>query len=355
MKKFMLFAAMASVVLTSCVNEDMEVMESASKKAISFDMPVMKPTRAQLGEIIGTAYPTNESFKVYCKSYTADAYAGWESAAPYFDADGETVSKSGTQWTTTTPHYWPELGNDLVFAAYSPADAAGNYSQTNAGLQIDDFTTAAANSQYDLMYTARVTGKNKGNNGDAAVSMVFKHALTSVVFSAVAADDKATYKIKSLTVNGPIVTSGDFNQNITTSTGTDGTPVWTPAAATDMTYGILSGADDADDVSVANSGVMLTGNGSAAEAKSALLLIPQDVDGTTTVTIVYDKTTADGTLESTATVKLSDFKTGGAGIDEWVMGNRYVYNIIFGANKPIHFSPSIEADWATTTLDFTIQ
>lgn len=350
MKKFMLFAAMASVVLTSCVNEDKEAMESASKKAISFDMPVMKPTRAQLGEIIGTTYPVDESFKVFCKSYTG-AYAGWESAANYFNANGETVSKSGTQWTTTTPHYWPELGNDLVFAAYSPADAAGTYTQTDEGLQIENFTTAAANSQYDLMYTARVTGKNKGNNGDAAVSMVFKHALTSVVFSAVAADDKATYNIKSLTVNGDFVTTADFNQNIATAADIDGTPVWTPDPAATTSYGILSGAN----VAVANSGVMLTGNGSAAEAKSALLLIPQGVNPDATVTINYEKTTTDGTLASSATVKLSDFKAGGASISEWVMGNRYVYNIIFGANKPIHFAPSIEADWTTTTLDYTIQ
>lgn len=350
MKKFMLFAAMASVVLTSCVNEDMEVMESASKKAISFDMPVMKPTRAQLGEIIGTAYPEAESFMVYCKSYTG-AYAGWEGATNYFDANGETVSKTGTQWTTTTSHYWPELGNELVFAAYSPADAAGTYSQTNAGLQIDDFTTAAANSQYDLMYTARVAGKNKGNNGDAAVSMVFKHALTSVVFSAVAADDKATYNIKSLTVNGSFVTTADFNQNIETATELDGTPKWDLGAAATTSYGILSGAA----VSVNTSGVMLTGNTSDAGVKSALLLIPQGVNPDATVTIVYEKTTSDGTLESTAAVKLSDFKASGASISEWVMGNRYVYNITFGANKPIHFSPSIEADWTTTTLDYTIQ
>ena len=346
----MLFAAMASVVLTSCVNEDKEVMESASKKAISFDMPVMKPTRAQLGEIIGTTYPEAESFKVFCKSYTG-AYAGWEGAANYFDAAGEVVSKSGTQWTTTTPHYWPELGNELVFAAYSPADAAGTYKQTDEGLQIEDFTTAAANNQYDLMYTARVADKNKGNNGDAAVPMVFKHALTSVVFSAVAADDKATYNIKSLTVDGNFVTTADFNQNIATAAELDGTPVWTLDAAATTSYGILSGAN----VAVANSGVMLTGNNSTAGTKSALLLIPQGVDPNATVTIVYDKTTGDGTLESTAEVKLSDFKASGASISEWVMGNRYVYNIIFGANKPIHFSPSIEADWATTTLDFTIQ
>lgn len=350
MKKFMLFAAMASVVLTSCVNEDMEVMESASKKAISFDMPVMKPTRAQLGEIIGTTYPEAESFKVYCKSYTG-AYAGWEGATNYFDENGEVVSKDGTQWTTTTPHYWPELGNELVFAAYSPADAAGTYSQDNKGLQIDNFTTAAANSQYDLMYTARVAGRNKGNNGDNAVSMVFMHALTSVVFSAVAADDKATYNIKSLTVAGDFVTSGDFNQNIATAAEFDGTPIWTPDAAATTSYGIL----DAANVAVDNSGVMLTGNTSTAGVKSALLLIPQGVDTDATVTIVYEKTTSDGTLASSATIKLSDFKKGGTSITEWVMGNRYVYNIIFGANKPIHFSPSIAADWTTTTLDYTIQ
>lgn len=350
MKKFMLFAAMASVVLTSCVNEDKEAMEVSSKKAISFDMPVMKPTRAELGEIIGTAYPEAESFKVYCKSYT-DAYAGWEGAKKFFAEAGEVVSKNGTLWTTTNAYYWPELGNNLVFAAYSPADAAGTYTQTNAGLQIENFTTAAANNQYDLMYTARVAGKNKGNNGDSAVPLVFKHALTSVVFSAVAADDKATYNIKSLTVDGDFVTTADFNQNITSATGLDGTPVWTPDAAATTSYGILSGAN----VAVANSTVMLTGNGSAAEAKSALLLIPQGVDADATVTIVYDKITAGNTVEYTAAIKLSDFKAGGASITEWLMGNRYVYNITFGANKPIHFSPSIEADWVTTTLDYTIQ
>lgn len=350
MKKFMLFAAMASVVLTSCVNEDKEAMESASKKAISFDMPVMKPTRAQLGEIIGTAYPEAESFKVYCKSYTG-AYAGWEGAANYFDADGETVSKTGSQWTTTADHYWPELGNELVFAAYSPDDAAGTYSQDNKGLQIVDFTTVAANSQYDLMYTARVAGRNKGNNGGAAVSMVFKHALTSVVFSAVAADDKATYNIKSLTVDGDFVTTADFNQNIATAAELDGTPVWTRDPAAPTSYSILDAANVAVDNSVV---VMLTGNTSTAGVKSALLLIPQGVDPDATVTINYEKTTSDGTLASSATIKLSDFKDGSTSITEWVMGNRYVYNITFGANKPIHFSPSIQANWFTTTLNYTI-
>lgn len=350
MKKFMLFAAMASVVLTSCVNEDKEAMESASKKAISFDTPVMKPTRAELGEIIGTTYPEAEKFKVYCKSYTG-AYAGWEAAADYFDPAGVLVSKNGTQWNTTpTTYYWPELGNDLVFAAYSPADAAGDYTQTDAGLQIVGFTTAAANNQYDLMYTPRVNGRNKGNNGNDAVDMEFKHALTSVVFSAIATDDKATYKIKSLTVKGNLVTSGDFNQNITSATALDGTPKWTNKGTSTVSYEILSGAA----VSVDNSGVvMLTGKDSDADVKSALLLIPQAVKGT--VTIVYDKTTGSKTLESTATINLFDFKEGGADVNKWDMGNRYIYNITFGANKPIHFDPEVEANWNDVDLNYTIE
>lgn len=352
MKKFMLFAAMASVVLTSCVNEDTEVMESASKKAISFDMPVMKPTRAQLGEIDGTTYPGAEIFKVYCKSYTG-AYAGWESAANYFAAAGENVKKNGTQWNTiTNTYYWPELGNNLVFAAYSPADATGTYTQTDAGLQIDDFTTADANSQYDLMYTARVADKNKGNNGDAAVPLVFKHALTCVVFKATKTDADATYKIISLTVNGKVSTTGDFNQNILTPAELDGTPVWTPATATDKTYSILSGKD----IDVKQAGTYLTGVESADGASTALLLIPQGVDDNTTVTITYTKKTGSNTLDATATIKLNDFKNGSGNPEKtWAMGNRYVYNITFGTNKPIHFSPSIEADWKDVALDYTIE
>ena len=123
----MLFAAMASVVLTSCVNEDKEEMESASKKAISFDMPVMKPTRAA-GEIDGTTYPTGETFKVFCKSYTS-TYTDWTTYADYFAAAGEDVAYNNvsSKWSTATVHYWPELSNKLAFAAYSPAAASAHH------------------------------------------------------------------------------------------------------------------------------------------------------------------------------------------------------------------------------------
>lgn len=352
MKKFMLFAAMASVVLTSCVNEDMEVMESASKKAISFDMPVMKPTRAA-GEIDGTVYPTTETFKVYCKSYTG-TYAGW-TGGDYFAAAGEDVAFDGSEWSTATVHYWPELGNKLAFAAYSPAAASahGTFAQTNTGLTITGFSTQddVAN-QYDLMYTPRVVDLDK-NSAGTDVPLAFKHALTSVVFKATKTDADATYTIKSLSVNGLVSTTGDFNQNIPNAADTDGTASWTNlATATDKTYNIL--ADKTIDV--AQAGTNLTGAGSTAGAATALLLIPQSVvDADPTVTITYTKTTGSNTLDATAEIKLIDFVDGSSNkVETWAMGNRYIYNIIFGANKPIYFAPSV-ADWTDVALSYTIQ
>lgn len=351
MKKFMLFAAMASVVLTSCVNEDMEVMESASKKAISFDMPVMKPTRLA-GEIDGTTYPTTETFKVFCKSYTG-AYTDWTAGADYFAAAGEDVSLTGGNWSTTTVHYWPELGTKLAFAAYSPAAASahGTFAQTQTGLTITNFSTQddVAN-QYDLMYTPRVIDKDK-DDAATPVPLVFKHALTSVVFKATKTDAGATYTIKSLTVNGKVSTTGDFNQNIPNPEDVDGTADWTPETATAKNYSILTSKT----IDVAQAGTYLTGVESADGASTALLLIPQGVDANTTVTITYTKTTGSNTLDATATIKLVDFVDGSSNhVTTWVMGNRYIYNIIFGANKPIYFSPSV-TDWTDVALSYTIE
>ena len=352
MKKFMLFAAMASVVLTSCVNEDMEVMESASKKAISFDMPVMKPTRLA-GEIDGIDYPTNETFKVFCKSYTG-TYTDWTAGADYFHPAGETVAYTGGNWSTTTVHYWPELGNTLAFAAYSPATASadGTFAQTNTGLTITDFSTQDdVAKQYDLMYTPRKINLDKDDAG-SPVPLGFKHALTSVVFKATKTDAVGTYTIKSLTVNGKVSTTGNFNQNITALDPLDGTATWTPAATTAKTYSILSGKNI--DVAQTPSSTDLTGAGSTAGASTALLLIPQGVDANTTVTITYNKKTGSNSLDATATIKLRDFVDGtSAPVTTWAMGHRYIYNIIFGANKPIYFNPSV-ADWTDVPLSYTI-
>jgi hypothetical protein len=181
--------------------------------------------------------------------------------------------------------------------------------------------------------------------------MAFKHALTSVVFKATKTDATATYTIKSLTVNGEVSTTGDFNQNIPTPADLDGTASWTPAPATNMTYSIL--ADKTIDV--AQAGTALTGVGSTAGATTALLLIPQGVDANTTVTITYTKTTGGNSLDATATIKLVDFLDGtSAPVTAWAMGHRYIYNIIFGANKPIYFAPTV-TDWTDVTLDYTIQ
>ena len=313
-------------------------------------MPVMKPTRAA-GEIDGTVYPTGETFKVFCKSYTG-TYTDWTTYADYFAAGGEDVAYNGSKWSTATVHYWPELGNKLAFAAYSPADAAGTFAQTQTGLTITGFSTENnVAHQYDLMYTPRVNELDK-NDAGTDVPLVFKHALTSVVFKATKTDADATYTIKSLSVNGLVSTTGDFNQNIPNAAALDGTASWTNlATTTEKTYSIL--ADKTIDV--AKAGTDLTGANSTAGASTALLLIPQGVDVNTTVTITYNKKTGSNSLDATATIKLNDFVDGSsAHVTTWAMGKRYIYNIIFGANKPIYFNPSV-ADWTDVPLSYTIE
>ena len=200
-------------------------------------------------------------------------------------------------------------------------------------------------------YTPRVIDLDK-NSAGTLVPLAFKHALTSVVFKATKTDADATYTIKSLSVKGLVSTTGDFNQNIPNAADLDGTALWKNlATATDKTYSILS----AKTIDVAQAGTYLTGVESADGASTALLLIPQGVDANTTVTITYTKTAGGGSLDATATIKLVDFVDGSSNhVTTWAMGNRYIYNITFGANKPIYFAPSV-TDWNDVALNYTIE
>ena len=358
----MLFAAMASVVLTSCVNEDKEVMESASKKAISFDMPVMKPTRAA-GEIDGTTYPVDETFKAFCKSYTG-TYTDWTTGADYFNAAGEDVALIGGNWSTTPVHYWPELGNKLAFAAYSPAvlgnaAAATQITRTDAGIQIADFVSEPqSDKQYDLMYSQTVFDRNKSNNASSAVSLKFAHALSSIVFSSQKSDAAVGYKITDLEVTGTFVTEGDFNQGIVGSTSAENvyteteSPVWSDLKTSSVIY---DPTFNAFEVPAATPEIFTQGT-------SAILAIPQGVPTDAKVIVTYEKTTNNTTTEHVAEIFLKDFKKAAAegvtvadGIDTWERGKRYVYRIAFGENQRIYFEPSV-TDWVQEpTLIYTIK
>ena len=355
MKKMLLLAAFAGVALTSCVNEEITNVEQA--QVMRFDVPAMSKTRAKVkGEINGVHYDKEEDFKIFSKIYKG-AFTGWSTSTgikDYFSAAGDVATNEGNgsrYWSTATTYYWPDAEYSLAFAAYSPAvltTAPENIEFTSNGLQITGFQTEAdANEQYDLMYSDRVIDRNKKDNGSSAVPLVFRHALTSIIFSSEKEDENVGYTIKSATLTGSFIQKADFNQNIVENDNlTKGTAKWeNPETAALANY-----EPDFDEFQVTTTPTQFT------QGTSALLLIPQDVPADAAVTIEYVKTSSGVDTDNTVTIKLSDFRQeGGDEITTWEMGKRYVYRVAFGQNKKIYFEPTTE-DWVQVgTLIYEIQ
>lgn len=354
MKKFLAFATLASAALVGCVNDEaMEVTSEAQK--LSFDTPVMSTqTRADhKGEIVGTTYPSEEEFVVYAKQHSGNLET-WAAASPFWSTDDDPITvtqKAASDWEhESTVYYWPKASDEnikLSFAAYSPAElgtantnATVNYGAT--GLTIDGFTVEnTVADQIDLMYSERILNQQQTGITSTAVPVVFKHALSSIVFSAVENDDAATYKITSIKVDGLFATSGKFEETVTDGASYSANPKWTPAAGTNTTY--TPAATCTFDVPVTTA-ANLTGEGTTLGRTSAILPIPQDVPEGATVTITYERTATDGAKQYTATKQLKEFTNGTTTIESWVMGYRYNYQFQFGGTPKIFFSPSV-TDW----------
>ncbi len=359
MKKYLFLAALASVALASCVNDESNVAMEAPQP-LRFDAPVMTTqTRANVkGEILGVQYDQNEWFTVFCRIYpvTNDGYQGWDvsDAKDYFDANGAIAKHDGSYWSTDTKYYWPANDHALAFSAYSPSSVTGVTCDAT-GLTITDFAPASeSDDQFDLMYSDRVYGCTKNNNAGKEVPIQFKHALSSIVFSTASAAEGVTYKITGIKVSGKIHASGTFKQNL--------------SKADDTTDGYYKeeakwGTND-DDIrevtytpTIATEGVSVTKTPTIFTGKDlALLLIPQTVPTDAKVEITYTATTNSVTINHTKSILLNEFiiNERTTPITEWEMGHRYVYRISFGETSHIYFNPSM-TQWKTEpTAIYTI-
>lgn len=350
MKRILLFATVAGVALASCVKNESESGMIASDSKISFEAPVVgTSTRAQAGEI-GDKYPTEEDFKVWGwyheGDYTTfdDEANGWKNYMTASTAgDPVVVEYDGTSsWDSATDYFWPKNGK-LTFAAYSPADAAGTYSHSAAGLKITGFTVADVGAQYDLMYSDRAYNRTSSTNqyGGTAdqnpytgVDIVFHHALSSIVFKVgTDADYQAAdndFKIKSITIKN-VYGAGEFNEGLTDGT-TDRTPVWTATGDANNEYEAFSG-----EFAVPEDGTTRQEPTNAAD----LILLPQSfaTNNSAIVEITYTYgSSISGAIEHTETFQLNH----ATNVQAWEPNKRYTYNIIFGLDK-IYFAPVVEA------------
>ena len=356
MKKVLLLAAAAGIVLSSCVKNEPAETFGASDAKITFEAPAVgASTRAAVpGEIDNSAaYPENESFNVWGWYHEGD-YNNFAALTNYMtQADGKPimVAKEGKTWAPATDYFWPKTGK-LTFAAYSPADAAGTFTHTAQGLQIEGFTVPAVGAQYDLMYSDRAYNRTSSDNNYTGsqttnpydgVDIVFHHALSSIVFKVGTAEDYSTgadidFTIKSITIKN-VYGAGDFNETLSDGNGsTTRTPAWTATGEANVEYVAFTG-----EFAVPEDGKTYTEPTGAAD----LILLPQSFESNTAavVEIAYTyETAASGAIAATETFNLNSTTNAKA----WEPNKRYTYRIIFGLDK-ITFAPIVE-NWEDVTV-----
>ena len=360
MKKVLLLAAAAGIVLSGCVKNEPAETFGASDAKITFEAPAVgATTRAIPGEIDNSAaYPVDEKFNVWGwyhqGDYTTfgDSGNAWTNYMTQADGKPVTVAKEDNNtWAPETDYFWPKTGK-LTFAAYSPADAAGTFTHTAQGLQIAGFTVPAVGGQYDLMYSDRAynrTSSDKNYSGSATntydgVDIVFHHALSSIVFKVGTKENYSTgadidFKIKSIKIKN-VYGAGNFNETLTDGSGsTTRTPAWTATGDANVEYVAFTG-----DFAVPEDGTTYTEPTGAAD----LILLPQSFENNdaAVVEIAYTyETVASGEIPDTATFILKNSTNAKA----WEPNKRYTYRILFGLEK-ITFAPIVE-NWEDVTVE----
>lgn len=363
MKKVLLLAATAGIVLSSCVKNEPANTFGASDSKITFEAPAVgATTRAIPGEIDNSvAYPEQETFNVWGWYHEGDYTTfgaldnAWTNYMTQADGKPVTVAKEDNTWAPATDYFWPKTGK-LTFAAYSPADAAGTFTHTAQGLQITGFTVPAVGAQYDLMYSDRAynrTSSDKNYTGTQTtnpydgVDIVFHHALSSIVFKVGTAEDYSTgadidFTIKSIKIKN-VYAAGNFNETLTDGNGsTTRQPAWTATGNADAEYVAFSG-----DFAVPEDGTTFSEPTLEDADPTDLILLPQSFESNdaAVVEIAYTYETAvSGEIAATETFILKNSTNATA----WEPNMRYTYRILFGLNK-ITFAPIVE-NWEDVTV-----
>lgn len=376
MKKFFMFAAMASVALVSCVKNE-PAMPVAQQDEISFELPLVAPAvKANVAEITESTFTSD--FKVW-GYFTAAQQNGTFTAADLY-MNGVDVGLTGGVWKAKSgKYYWPSNGY-LTFVGYAPADAeVATSSVSNDGLKLTEYTVPATADQ-DLLVSkisydnvkSKGTGEDNVSNDHSTATysngaqIVFDHALSSIRFSVrahesipltqVAAGTGNPYytlTVKSIEVEN-VKSVGTFDQPLTE------TPKNMQVVDAEGTNNGWSDQDNpVDYTALTGASVVLTGtrqfvthdaldSATPADDKTDLILLPQPTAGIN-IKVVFDYKSSVMTgapIEQTLTVPLAqntavDPNPSNA-IANWYRGIRYTYNLIINLDE-ITFDPEVTA------------
>ena len=378
MKTNQLILAAALVVLAACTKANVEPVNTGNLEGdeIGFVAVNKKATKANDAIISGTAYGTDNTFKVW----------GWQSQVGDFsefadDAASNFMSNLTISWTKgAVPathdlewrnaehyYYWPFTGS-IGFLAIHPSDlAATSYDELTPGwdasndkakASITDYTISADNKTVDLMFASKEGSRASiAKVGDGKVAMVFKHALSQIQFRARTNEDYSndvTFTLNSVTLNN-IDLSGDVayaNEAIAWSDNDTqsedwayyATPMEVAYAANDAAAALYGAANvmipqpayvhvDADPAnSIAEvPGTQITINYTMEQTNSAA------ITGTVTVPAPWTKVKEGATAYDPAEDVLA-----------WEPGKKYNYTLNFKLNE-ILFEPTV-TDWVEVEM-----
>lgn len=348
MKKFFMFAAMASVAFASCVKNE-PVVSVAEQAEIAFDAPLLAPAVKSVAE---TTTATLPNFKVW-GYFTATAVQSFSLTFSDATALSNSLYMNGVEigkdahniWKSTDKkYYWPVNGS-LTFLACAPSSVA-NVSVASNGLNIKDYVVGQKADQ-DLLVSKVAYGVNKkdhANNGGAPI--VFEHALSSILFKVKTTDDivdnNYTLTVKKISLKG-VVSTGSFAQKLDAQEHN-----MKPSTAENN--GWTAGTTMQDYVAYENAtGITLTKDlqsTTTGENLTDLILLPQVLTDDTEVEVVFtlkNATMTGNAIEQTLTAKLAQGST-----QQWLRGKRYVYNLTIGLQE-ITFAPQV-SPWVAGTI-----
>ena len=191
MKKVFLMAVAAVAMLASCSNDE-TTGKAVKGNAIQFDGFVNKSVKGAANDLNNTTFNSFQVWGLMSK--------GEQTGHPF---DGTTVTKSGSDWTYTTPVYW-ENGYKYSFVAIAPADF-GTFNVPSTVGEYGSIDFENGNGTTDLIYDIDATyATNAVSTTTAcpgAIGFTFNHLLSRVMFEFKnAMDDNSTINVTGVTI-----------------------------------------------------------------------------------------------------------------------------------------------------------
>lgn len=302
MKKSFLMLGVAAMALASCTQN--EVVEYADSRAIQFDNAfVNNSTRAEITGVGNLA-----GFYVFAGfgSNTSNVY------------NNTLVTRGGDSgsytWTPAYVAYWQD-GENYTFDAY-----AANAKIDDASVGTDGklkFTDVVLTDGTNDILVAETGVSTVDASNTSAVELTFSHTLSKVKFTFETAIENVNFTIKSVSFND-VVKKGSYAGG-----------VWTAAS-------------DKQAYNFGDCSAVVTNE--AGQSTQALIVLPQQLSNTQTVTFTLSATGALALDERTLTAKLPSFD----------LQEGYSYNFVATLTSENISTDPDDPDVSLKPIEFTI-